>query len=107
MRIYCIELFLLQMFPLKTEFDVEFNRRIKHDFRKYLLLTSNASYLSEEAILWTVYKMEGYKRHKKVKYGEYISHIIVMFIDTYAALEATARLNLMVRMIEAFRSQTY
>ena len=84
--------------PENSKIDKEFNRRIKHDFRKYVLLISNGIHMNEDVILQFIYKMEGYKRHKRVNYREYISHIIVMFVDVYAALEATARINLMVRI---------
>lgn len=80
---------------LRFELDGEFYKRVKHNFRTYALLTSIRVNWSENEILESIYRLNGYKCHKTVKYGRNTSHIHVRFEEDYLASEAVEFLNQM------------
>lgn len=78
--------------------NIEFDRRIKHDLKTYVLLSSNGYVHVEETTLNGIYEMEGYKCHKTVKHGVFTSHIIVRFEEEHFAEAAIKNLESWVRI---------
>lgn len=82
------------------EMDEEFYARMKHNFKSYVLLSSKSRNWKEDVIFGSLFKLNGYKSHKPVKYDGITSHIHVKFVNEQKAKEALLFLNTLVRSLK-------
>lgn len=81
---------------LHFDMDDEFYTRMKHNFKLYVLLTSKRVSWSENDVLQSICRLNGYKSHKTVQYGCNTSHIHVRFEEEHLAKEAVELLSRLV-----------